>query len=121
MPERQMYRGDSFVFDVQVKQPTGAAIDITGWTMWFTAKRYVSDPDNQAVIRQDNGALAGIVFTDAVNGKAEVTVAPIATRQFPDVEDVLVYDVQVKDLLGHVFTVEFGTLAVTPDVTRAIT
>lgn len=113
-----MFRGDTFVFDVQVFQANGAPADISGWTAWFTAKFYVNDPDLRAVMRQDNGDLGGIVLTQPTIGKLEVTVAPIATRGFPDGAVELVYDVQVRDNSGRVSTVDSGTLTVNPDVTR---
>lgn len=117
MSERQMYRGDTFVFDVQVVK-NNVPQDITGWTMWFTAKYSYPDQDSQAAVQQSTGD--GIAYTFPLAGKAEITVAPIKTRGFPDGPVTLVYDVQVKDLLGSIFTVDAGTLLVIPDVTRRI-
>lgn len=130
MPEyqqREMFRGASFVFDVQVKRRPIAAplesdpvpVDITGWKMWFTAKYYLSDPDLRAVTQQTEAG-GGIVYTLPLIGMAEVTVPPLATRGFPDGPVALHYDVQVMDLIGNVFVVEAGTLTVYPHATSAI-
>ena len=120
---REMFRGDSFIFDVQVFQNDGCTPqNISGWTVWFTAKRYISDADSQAVVQLGTALpLTGIVLTAPTNGEAEVTIPPFATSRFPDSPTTLVYDVQVKDpLTSRVFTVEIGRLIVRPDVTRAI-
>lgn len=120
MAERTMYRGDTFVLDAQVKKD-GVPVNITGWKVWFTAKRTYVEPDNVAVMRHDSDALGGVTITDAVNGKVRVVTSPNATAGFPDGPVKLVYDLQTKDLANNIFTVETGTLTVLPDVTRATT
>lgn len=123
--ERATRRGDTFVLDVQVKRVLTAGcdavpVDITGWMMWFTAKFYFEDYDSQAVTQRTSAPLGGIVFTEPSIGKAQITVPSSATLGFPDAEVKLVYDVQVKDLVGNIFTVEVGEWLVRPDVTRTI-
>lgn len=122
-----MRRGDTFVFDVQVFAPPpqfsppgaqGGPLNITGYSMWFTAKYHTADPDQQAVTQQTVTG-GGIVFTNALQGMAEITVPALATFGFPDGVTKLVYDVQIKDLQGRISTVEVGTLSVYPDVTNA--
>ena len=129
MADRTMFRGDTLVFDVQVFQapqfgaPPGTPTppqNITGWFMWFTAKFHASDADSQAVSQVTSAPLGGIVFVDALSGRAEITMPAIATRSFPDGPVALIYDVQTKDLLGRISTVDAGTLTVNPDATRAI-
>jgi len=120
--DRATFRGDSFVFQVQVLQGDGCTPqNITGWMAWFTAKEHYAVPDLQASIRLGTTLpLTGITFTSPSEGKMEIIVPPSATVNFPDTAQCLVYDVQVKDGAGNVFTVELGTLTVRPDVTRAI-
>ena len=117
-----MFRGDSFVFDVQVLQGDGCSPqNITGWDAWFTAKEHYAVPDSQAPIRLGTlPPLVGITFTSPTEGKMEIVVPPFATVNFPDTPLCLFYDVQVRDGAGRIFTVELGTLTVRPDVTRAI-
>ncbi len=132
---REMSRGDTLVFALQVFRdlttnkltswpingapPGNVAHPITGYTMWFTAKWYYTDPDNRAVSQLTN-ATAAITFTEATTGKALVTMPALATRAFPDGPVTLVYDVQVMDTDGNISTTEAGTILVTPDCTRAI-
>jgi hypothetical protein len=130
MSERSMNRGDTLVFDLQVFQPIAGTsqqvpANITGWFVWFTVKRYVQDADNMAVAAVTTTPTSvppggSITIVDAFSGKLEVTMPAAATLLLPDGGTTkLVYDVQVKDLLGRIFTVDAGTIAVTPDVTRA--
>lgn len=120
--DRTMFRGDSFVFEVQVLQADGCSPqNITGWEAWFTAKEHYAVPDVQATIRLGTTLpLVGIVITSPFEGKMEIVVPPSATVNAPDTPLCLVYDVQVKDGAGRIFTVELGTLTIRPDVTRAI-
>ena len=116
-----MYRGDSYVFDVQVFGDDGCTPqNIAGWSVWFTMKFYTADPDSRAVAQLTSALGGGIVITNPSIGQARVTVPPSATALFPDGDVTLVYDVQVRDLLGNIATVERGSITVIPDVTRAI-
>ncbi len=121
---REMFRGDTLDFDLDpVLDPvTRAPKDLTGSSIWFTAKNNYVDPDNQAVIAltlvpTGNGATS---ILDALRGLAHVTVNPLATRAQPDGIVRLVYDVQLKDAAGKLSTLESGTLKIFPDVSRAI-
>jgi len=120
--DREMWRGDSHIFDVRVLQSDGCTPqDITGWTAWFTAKEHTALQDSQATIRLGNvPPLTGIVLTSPTQGLMRVTVPPSATINCPDTPFCLLYDVQVKDGAGNVFTIERGTLTIKPDVTRAV-
>jgi hypothetical protein len=120
--DREMWRGDSHIFDVTVLKSDGCTPqDITGWTAWFTAKEHVALQDSAATIRLGNILpLTGIVLTFPTQGKMRITVPPSATINCPDTPLCLFYDVQVKDVAGNVFTIERGTLTVKPDVTRSI-
>lgn len=119
-----MKRGDTLIFDVQVfKLPPYECVpeDITGWTFWFTAKEHFAVPDATASIRLGTALpLTGVALLSVGEGKVRITVPAFATSNFPDTPETLVYDVQGKDLLGNIRTVEDGTLEVRPDVTRAI-
>lgn len=134
-----MYRGDTLYFldalwqdlttggffTVQPGQqpavPSSVPVNLTGATIWFTAKYAVADPDERAVMRLNNQALSGVTIVNATGGQFSVTGPLLATVQFPDAETDLFFDIQYKDASGHVFTVERGSLAILPDVTRSVT
>jgi len=133
-----MYRGDSKSFTRQVlfnaltdeyrtiapsieQIPNGfAALNLTGWRVWFTAKYHYPDPDSSAVMQLDNAALGGVVIVTPATGILVATTPPIATRLFPDSEIALVCDLQGKDGSGLIRTFDSGILVVSPDVTSAI-
>lgn len=126
---RTFSRGDTFTFPVYVTQlPPGAlpgqqpfTQDITGWNFWCTGKYNLSDPDMSAVFQLTTTPANGIVIVPpSSQGLVLVTVPPIVTTSFADSDIKIYYDVQGKDTLGNIFTVERGKMIVTPDVTRAI-
>ncbi len=112
----KMTRGDTKEFEFTVTK-AGVAVNLTGALAWFTAKTSLTDLDLNAKIAKSVGF--GITITDAPAGKAVVKILPIDTSSLPD-KSTLVWDFQVKDALGNVTTAASGFLAVSPDVTRAI-
>jgi len=126
---RPMFRGDNLIFDVQVqKSPYPGTppvpIDITGYFMWFTAKRSTNDSDTQALTQITTTPTSvppggSIVLTQPTVGKAEITTPQAMTSAFPDGVVKIVYDVKVRDTSSRVFTVEAGTIVVYPNVTRS--
>jgi len=118
-------RGDTWrhLFQV-VDRESGAAVDVTGWTFWFTAKLAYPQPDARAQIAQDNieGGNGGVTLPAPTQGQGLVTVQPGVTYQYPDGSVTLLYDVQAADTSDPpvITTVERGKLVVEPDVTRSI-
>ena len=61
--ERKLYRSDTIVFECAVSQQK-EAFDITGYSIWFTAKPQISLPDGGVgVIQKTIGS--GITVLDA--------------------------------------------------------
>lgn len=125
----QSSRGDTWTLKVQVTQlPDGAPdgafgvpVNITGYKIYFTVKRYITDPDAYAVFQSNSADLTNnVTITDALNGKVTCKMPSSKTVNFPDGQVVLLYDVAVIDLAGNVSTVDSGTVTIVPDVTRAV-
>jgi len=119
-------RGDTWRHPfLVVDRETGAAVDVTGWTFWFTAKVAYPLPDARAQIALDNivGGSGGVTLPSPTQGQGLATVQPGVTRQYPDGPVHLLYDIQAADASYPpvITTVERGVLVVEPDVTRAIT
>lgn len=116
-----MKRGDTFKLpDIYAKTSTGVTINLTGAKVWFTVKRAHAQFDTAAVHRADTTDGSGhVTIADAASGRITAKMPAIATVGFADGKQGLVYDVQVKDSAGDIFTVDEGTITVTPDVTRA--
>ena len=117
----EMYRGDTPVWELTVTdKQTGAAEDITGYTIWMTAKRAKTDTDAQAVF-QISTTSGDITITDAVNGLAEVVPPSSATLSLTE-SVKLYFDVQVKPpASSRIHTITDGVLVVALDVTQTVT
>lgn len=66
----EIIRGDDFTIDIQVLDDEGNAIDLTDYSIFFTAKTKLDAPDNEAVLAKEvqNGDTEGMVelsFTSA--------------------------------------------------------
>lgn len=119
---REMYRGDTFrLLGEVVDRATSQPVDITGWTIRYTAKYALQNADARAAMAQDNQGVGGVALVAPTMGQLLVTVQPIVTRGYPDGPVRLEYDVQATDPMGVVTTIETGEVVVRPDVTRAIT
>lgn len=115
-------RNDTDHFNLYFFQPAPNELerqDITGWTIWFTAKRKLSDADGSAIIRKTT--TSGITIVDAANGWAQVLIDSSDTGALEDRDIMLYFDVQIKDASGNVVTpIRRGTLLVECDVTQAV-
>jgi len=86
----------------------GTAIDITGWTIFFTAKNDIDDVDADAIIKKDITS-----HTDPTAGTTQIHLTPTDTNLL----GIYVYDIQVKKLNGDILTVVNGELTFLDDVT----
>ena len=112
-----MDRGDRRSFDIALTRPDGTPLDLTALSLTFTAKRRLSDSDDQAVIQKT--ADAGIVVdADPTTGLAVLTLEPEDTELLTDLR-TLRWDIQVDDGAGDVRTPLKGKLAIAADVTRS--
>lgn len=116
MAQIQLIRGDSKVLTVSVTR-SGSPYDLSGHTLRFTAKYRYSDPDSEAVFQLSSSPGAGITVTNAAQGQARIEIAPVHTQNLPAVRTRLVYDLQLTDGGGGVYTVDIGEIIVLPDVT----
>ena len=110
-------RGDLETYTLTLKDAAGAALDLTGASLWFTVKRGISDADASAVFQKTLGT--GIVVAAPLTGVAVITVLAANTAALGDAAVTLLYDVQVKLADGSTKTPLSGEFRVTPDVTRA--
>lgn len=109
----EMFRGDMEIFDLTITRGS-EPVDLTDAKIWMTARRHhTSSP----VFMKTTDPGGGITLTDAEEGLARVTLTVADTSELDGEQYVLVYDIQVRDADGLVFTPIYGTLTVTPDVT----
>lgn len=117
-----MRRGDTPVWELAVVEEDGSPFDLTGCTLYFTAKLLITDAD-PGLFQLTNGA--GITVTDAAGGLATIQPARADTSGLNQ-DTKLFVDVQVSRAApAETFTVwpladDYpGELWVYRDVTRA--
>lgn len=109
-----MFAGDSRYFDIAI----GA--DITGWTLYMTAKLSTADPDAEAVFQKTSPS-GGITITDAAVGDAVAQIDPADTETYQEEGATLLYDVQAFTDNNETYTVDDGTIVLQPAVTHTNT
>ena len=114
----EMWRGDTEVFDAAITEG-GVAVDISGCSLRFTAKRNLNDTDAEAIFQKRTGG-SGIVITNGVAGLCSITVASADTASVT--QAIRCYcDLQLVDTFGNVSTTATGTLLIKLDVTETDT
>lgn len=98
----ELYAGDSKYLDF-IATDNGAAVDLTGVTIKWVMKRFVSSASND-VYKDTIGG--GVSITDAANGKFTVTIAPSDTKTLA--VGTYYHEAEVTDALGNVSTVTVG-------------
>jgi hypothetical protein len=104
-----LYKGDDYSWEFRFTS-AGTVQDITGWTIYFTIKRYITDTDANAIIQK-------IItnHTDPTNGISQLSLSHTETILFP--VGVWVYDIQIKTSSDEIYTLFKGSFKVIADVT----
>lgn len=105
----QITRGDDESITVTFKDSDSNPIDITGFTVYFTAKNRKSDIDGDAVISKDITS-----HSDPVNGETVIFLSNTDTSIEPG---TYYYDIQYKNTANEITTVIISTLEVKQDIT----
>lgn len=113
----EMVRINTFSFDVSCTE-NEEAINLTGGTLYFTAKWSPLDADASAVFQLSSPS-SGITILSAANGTANVTVPKTATTTLPYHDTLLYYDLRFLDASSQFFTLMRGTLSVLVNITRS--
>lgn len=108
-------RWDTYTLPLEFTQEVDgeeSAINLTGITLYMTIKRSLDDTD-------DTDALLQKVVTShdtPLSWLSHFKLTPEETRALPS-EEVLYYDVQLKDTLDDIYTYFRGTFTTSKDVT----
>lgn len=104
-----IYQGDTFKFDLVLKDEGGVPLDITGWTGLAQIKKV-----------EDSSAAETPTLTTTVgttDGKITIGISNTGTGAL--LEDVeYKYDVQLTDTAGNVRTFLGGKITITGDVSE---
>jgi len=115
----ELQRGDDVTLTIYVYQADKRTPqNLTGCSLWFTAKKNLADVDADAAIRKSTVTPpGGITITDIPGGVAAAPIAPSDTSGLPAEDTRLNYDIQLKGSDGKVKTILRGTIVVVPDTT----
>jgi hypothetical protein len=104
----QFYRGDTVNINLSL-----SGTDLTGATIYFTAKSVVDDDatDSAAVIKKDVTS-----HTDATAGQTTIALTSTDTNSVDP--GIYGYDIQLKNSDDAISTLEVGQLKVLGDYTR---
>lgn len=108
---KNVIRGDSKTINVTVKN-AGAAVDITGWTVYFTLSAD-RDPasDTTAAIQKNVTS-----HTSPTTGQTQIVLSAADTAALTP--GTYFYDIQFKDGSGTVTSLPQAEFIVVPDITR---
>ncbi len=104
-----MVRNDNRTFTLTFTDANGAAIDITGYTCFFTVKAAMADLDAAAKISK-----TWTTHSDPTNGITTFALVPADTTAL---SGMYYFDIQVKDLSSKIYTPMIGYFNVIEDVT----
>ena len=116
MTDLSMYRGDNKTWTLTFKDGNGTAIDITGYTIFFTVK------NQNAYVDSTSDTTDGLVQKTIVNhtspstGVSVLNIVPADTSSLSPT--TYKYDMQLKDDSGSILTFIEGNFEVLADVTR---
>jgi hypothetical protein len=140
-PDIDLTRGDTYEEYFKFLDPLDAPLNLSGCTVWLTAKEAVDDDAADAtgiikhyIVISGVGAVTGSSGF-ALGGKDPETGATVSTAAAGVVTHTItaaestvmatqdyVYDVQFKDATGRISTIiNGGTITVLGDVTRRVT
>lgn len=106
-------RGDTFRKNINFKDSTGAPINITGWTIWFTIRKSIGATSETS----DSGS--NVVFQQIVtDGDSSGIVSIIWDNTDIDAKPYY-YDIQIKKMDNSIVSSDYGSFTITNDITRA--
>jgi len=110
----EIVRNDTYTFDITFQDSNGDAIDLTGWTIWFTVREEIP----ATTIVDDTDALISKEITDGgASGIVEISLTPIETNIDPK---IYYYDIQYKKDDGTIKSFPYSTIEIVSDITRSV-
>lgn len=101
-------RGDDIIYQLAIVDQNDLAIDITGYTVFFTVKEKPTDTDANAVITKDITS-----HYNAEGGITQISLTPTDTDRI----GAYYYDIQIKNGDGNITTPITGTISFKRDIT----
>jgi hypothetical protein len=105
----EIVKGTTKLYELQFRKD-GVAEDITGWTIFFTAKENMKDADGSAKISKTI-----TTHTDATNGKTQVALTATDTAL---TAKTYYFDIKYKDDLENINVLFMGRIKIIESVTQ---
>jgi hypothetical protein len=102
----EVFKGDSQRIDLQFENDDKSVLNLSGCTIYFTAKRSFLEPDTEAIISISNS-----VHDNAVSGLSHINLSPTNTNQCPG---VYACSFQLKDASSGITTFNTEQLSILP-------
>jgi hypothetical protein len=106
-------KGATFELTVTYKDATGAAVDLTTWTVRMQVRE---TPSSSTIILTSEGGSPTIVLTKNSSGVISATVSAANTAALTPA--TAFYDIEAQNASGVVRRVLQGRIIISPDVTR---
>lgn len=103
------YRGDDLAIQLNFADTAGVAINMTGWTIFFTIKHSKSDSDAIAVLKYD--------MTNIPDPTLGVMTIDIAHTLTDHLTGAYWYDIQLKKADDTIQTITNGSITFLTDTT----
>lgn len=111
----EIVRGDDFDCTLTWTDSAGTAINITGYTFYFTVK---AAPDTDAT---DAAAVISHSWTSHSSPTTGVTHLTLTDTQTNVTPGTYWYDIQAKDGSANISTIALGQVTILADITRRTT
>lgn len=106
-PDLFIIRGDSVAIDF-----TLPGVDLTGATVFFTAKPALTDDAT------DSSAVISVEVVSHTDPTAGVTVIPLTASDTSVTPGIYFYDIQIKKASGDIMSIPARKMRIWADVTR---
>ena len=104
-----VWQGDDVTLTFTLRKAAGTAYDLTGGTVFATVKRSVDDADASALISTT------LTSASPTTGVCLWTLVPADTKYL---SGMYKYDIQLKDNVGKIITLQSGDFLVKQEVTK---
>jgi len=109
----KFYKGDTKIINLELKDKDGIAINLSGATIYFTAKTDLRKGDVDAEIQK-----IITTHTDENSGKSRIKLSPADSTNLT--AGIYFYDIQLKDSVGDITTLYSSKFELLEGVTKTI-
>lgn len=106
-----LFIGKDRQYDLTFTDSEGVVVPITGWTIYFTLKKYAWKEDEEADIKKNI-----TIHTNPLAGETKIVLEPSDTEDLRT--GIYNFDIQTKKANGTIITLLYGILELKMPITR---